>query len=265
MDMYIHLHNFVYTVYVHILTYNVHTCTYTCTYTYTYVLTYIHVHTHVHVISPRIVCMCTYVPEELSALGSAAQYDYHMCCPILQVLLPDLDRFSSQPLYLTVRGFTGCEDMLESTSNGFVIDPSPPTIEILGTGENAIERAQSTTGDVPINHTIYQTTPSFSSLWETYDGQSELEDSALVSVGTYPGGRDVLDSTTPTNHIRTTATEGEGLPHYVTVQATNRAGVSAVATGDSVVLDTSAPTLGEVRGKWHLHLLCVHPMNNHIT
>ena len=170
---------------------------------------------------------------------------------VFQALLPDLDRFNSQLLYITVRGFTGCEDMLESTSNGFVIDPSPPTIQILGTGENAIEHAQSATEDVPINHTIYQTTPSFSSLWETYDEQSGLEDSVVVSIGTYPGGRDILDSTTPTNHIRTTASGGEGLPHYVTVEASNRAGVSAVATGDSVALDTSAPTLGEVRVDWH--------------
>ena len=39
----------------------------------------------------------------------------------------------------------------------------------------------------------------------------------------------------------------DGEPHYVTVTGYNRAGVPATASSRAVVLDTSPPTLGEVR------------------
>ena len=163
-----------------------------------------------------------------------------------QALLPGLAGYGSQPLYVTVRGTTDCNDVIQSTSNGFVIDPSPPSLEVLGTGENAIEHAQSNNNGISINHTTYQTTPSFSSLWRLHDDHSGLNGSSVVRIGTYPGGSDVQDQTTTVDGSVRGRLWDEGIPHYVTVTGTNRAGVSSTVSSRAVVLDTSPPTLGQV-------------------
>ena len=154
--------------------------------------------------------------------------------------------YGPQSLYVTVRGVTGCGDILESTSDGFIIDPSPPSLEILGTGYNAIEHAQSSSEGSSINHTTYQTSPSFSALWQLTDDQSGPDSTVTVHIGTYPGGSDLQDETTPDHSIRSSLTGGEGVPHYVTVTGANNAGVLATASSKSVVRDSSPLTLGEV-------------------
>ena len=132
---------------------------------------------------------------------------------------------------------------MESTSNGFVIDPQPPTLDILSVGQNAIERAQS----YAANHTTYQTTASFSALWEASDSQSGLENGAIYTIDTYPGRRDIQAGTASLdNHIYGSIDGESGIPHYLTVEVTDRAGVSTVRTSNSIVLDTSPPTVGEV-------------------
>lgn len=98
-----------------------------------------------------------------------------------------------------------------------------------------------------INHTTYQTTPSFSALWTLTDDQSGPVNNATVRIGTYPEGSDVQDETTTSdNSIRSSITGGEGIPHYVTVSGANKAGVLATTSSRSLILDTSPPTLGEV-------------------
>ena len=184
----------------------------------------------------------------------------------LQVLLPGLDAFAPAPLYITVRAFTGCDHTLVSTSDGFIIDPSPPTPEIFGVGENVIEHAQSAPeGEVHNIRSVYQTTSSFSSLWGARDEESGVDEgeSTSVHIGTYPGGRDVLETTTIDDHIRTTANAGTGLPHYVTIETTNRAGLSATATSSaSVVVDTTPPSIGQV-SKGHLSNTHTHHIITH--
>ena len=128
-----------------------------------------------------------------------------------------------------------------------MVDPSPPSLEIIGTGQNAIEHAQSLYGSSSINHTAYQTTTSFSSLWKLADDQSGLQTNEVIRIGSYPGGRDIVDETsTEVDSIRGSLLWIEGLPHYVTVTGYNRAGVSTTASGKSVALDTTPPTLGQV-------------------
>ena len=114
-------------------------------------------------------------------------------------------------------------------------------------GENAIEHAQSSNSGSPINHNTYQTTASFSALWKTIDHQSGPQSNITVSIGTYPGGSDVQSETTiPVDYIRRSMDGGEGIPHYVTVTAASRAGVSASTSSEALVLDTSPPTIGQV-------------------
>ena len=187
----------------------------------------------------------------------------------LQVLLPGLDAFAPAPLYITVRAFTGCDHTLVLTSDGFVIDPSPPIPEIFGVGENAIEHAQSTPErEVHSPRSMYQTTSSFSSLWGTRDKESGVgeSESTSVRIGTYPGGRNVLDATTISDYIRTTASGGAGLPHYVTIETTNRAGLSAVArSSTSVVVDTTPPSLGQVSCTCICLYIIIHVYGNSST
>ena len=146
-----------------------------------------------------------------------------------------------------MRGITGCGDILESTSNGFVIDPSPPSLEVISTGYRAIGRAQSTDGDAPADHEAYQATAQFSSVWRVGDEESGVTDDVMVKTGTYPGGADIeSERAVSENYIRGFLTDEEGLPNYITVSAQNRASLESVAISDSVALDTSSPLGGEV-------------------
>ena len=165
-----------------------------------------------------------------------------------QVLLPDLGSYEEQSLYITVRGITGCGRVLESTSNGFVIDPTPPSLEIIGTGNRAIERAQLN-GDLgaPVNHEEYQTVAGFSSIWTASDDESGIPNDVSVRVGTYPGGGDIESMVDVSqSYIRSSVMSAEGLPNYVTVAALNGAGLESVAISNPVVMDTTPPLGGEV-------------------
>ena len=147
-------------------------------------------------------------------------------------------------LYTTVRGITGCGNILESTSNGFIIDTSPPSLEVIGTGSQAIERAQYSTN----THESYQSVDLYSSIWSAHDLQSGVPGDVMVKIGTFPGGSDISSNiTVPDDYIRTRiTTREEGTPTYVTVTATNGARVESTAISEPITLDTSPPFIGEV-------------------
>ena len=160
-----------------------------------------------------------------------------------QLPLPGLRDLGNRRIYITVRGITGCEDILESTSNGFIIDTSPPSVEVVGTGNQAIEHAQGNSSD----HMNYQSFDTYSSIWRAADPQSGLADDAMVRVGTFPGGDDVTSSRRVSgNYIRDRIVSMEGRPIYVTVTATNGAGVESSAISEPISLDTTPPAIGEV-------------------
>ena len=165
-----------------------------------------------------------------------------------------MDSYEGQPLYVTVRGITGCDEVLESTSNGFVIDSSPPSLGILRTGEQAIEQAQSMgeTGS-PIVHQEYQTTSSYSAIWEAGDEQSGVSRETL-KLGTYPGGGDLeSEAAVSDNYVRDSIQSAVGLPNYVTLTAENEAGLVTRVTSEPIVLDTTPPTVGEVSSTTQLY------------
>ena len=162
-----------------------------------------------------------------------------------QANLPSLYSFGSQRLYVTVRGITGCGDILESTSNGFVIDSVPPSLEIIETGSQAIENAQSNSGDSPAS-SVYQVEAGYSSIWRANDAQSGLSNQT-VDIGTYPYGSDISDNMVISeNYIRSQITSADGVATYVTVTVTNGAGVESGRTSSPIVRDTTPPTVGEV-------------------
>ena len=68
-----------------------------------------------------------------------------------------------------------------------------------------------------------------------------------VSIGTYPGGNDLMNATeVETDHIREKIAAPEGVPSFVTVTAKNAAGLESVVHSDPVVLDVSPPETGYV-------------------
>ena len=162
-----------------------------------------------------------------------------------QLPVPNLASYEGEQLFVTVRGINDCGGILESTSNGFVIVTRPPSLRIIDTGSNAIERAQS--GDDVTIHNEYQSTLGYSSIWENDEDDSRIVYQNRVRVGTYPGGDDiqqeqvVLDS-----YVRGQVLSPEGVPLFVTVATENSAGLESVAISNPVVLDTSPPLAEEV-------------------
>ena len=154
-------------------------------------------------------------------------------------MLPELNKIQSEELFITVRGITGCGDILESTSNGFVIDASPPAIDILQTGQKAVENITS--------DSIYQNEQTFSSTWTVSEESGEAISHVTATVGSYPGGDDLMNTTqVAADHIRVDITAPEGVASYVTVTATNKAGLVGSQYSAPVVMDTSLPEVNYV-------------------
>ena len=166
-----------------------------------------------------------------------------------QLPMPGLENLIGRHLYITVRAVTGCGRVLQSSSNGFIIDPSPPSLEIIRTGERAIEHAQSLPGNH--SHANYQTVRQYSSIWMASDSESGVSDDVMLRVGTFPGGSDILSSRTLTgNHLRDTIVSAEGVSTYVTMMTVNGAGVETEAFSEPISLDTTSPTGGLVHIYW---------------
>ncbi|XP_048258717.1 uncharacterized protein LOC124137708 isoform X1 [Haliotis rufescens] len=152
---------------------------------------------------------------------------------------------SGTTYYTTVRGITNAGNILESTSDGFTVDITPPEIHIESYGsENNQSRLTPTT-------TLYQTeVDSISSSWRAADSESPVK-KMYYSVGTYPHGEDVQPRTDveilltgagalPTGIKPTT----DGKPNILTLTAENELGLSASIISPYLVVDTSSPTEG---------------------
>lgn len=173
---------------------------------------------------------------------------FSISSPSLQVLLPGLDQYGNQPLFITVRGVTGCNRILESTSNGFIIDPTPPLLQAVRAGLYALEYSTYSGDEGETGDTQYQTTPTYSAAWSAADPESGTVGGALVKMGTYPGGGDIGSSSTVESFVRGTVGTRDGLSNYVTVSVWNGAGLQSSVASNAVVVDTSPPLSGEVRG-----------------
>ena len=161
-----------------------------------------------------------------------------------------MEQYGRQILYTTVRAITGCGVVLESSSDGFVIDPSPPEIAFIAVGANAIELGTtSEAGGVARQHQPYQTEQLLSATWTATDVESGMRDERIVKMGSYPGGSDIIAETAVTDDfvrgLEMSANTGE--PNYVTVSVWNRAGVRHDVTAPSVAWDQTPPHQGEVR------------------
>lgn len=161
-----------------------------------------------------------------------------------QVNLPDLQSFGSQQLFVTIRGITGCGDILESTSNGFVIDSDAPSLDIVSTGPEAVENSRNTNVST---RGVYQLEAGYSSIWSVSDEESGLSVDTLVDIGTYPNGRDISPGViTDNDYIRDEIRSTEGVATYVTVTVTNGAGIMSKRTSSPIVHDATPSLTGRV-------------------
>ena len=149
-----------------------------------------------------------------------------------------------------MRAITGCGTTLESSSDGFIIDPTSPDLDFIAVGANAIEfgLARELGGNIP-DHQPYQTEKLLSAAWTASDTESGLKTGQLVKVGSYPGGADIIEEMAiDDNYVRgLEMSDDAGQPNYVTVSAWNRAGVRKDVTAPSVAWDQTPPQQGEVR------------------
>ena len=136
--------------------------------------------------------------------------------------------------------------MLESTSDGFVIDTTPPDLKV------EIDNAISGSSQDNLQP-VYQASPSLSATLELVDTESSIAgDSAAVKIGTFPGGSNIKSEEPVVNsegYIFREVIQDDvdyGLPIYVTLSAQNGAGVESVAVSNPLVVDTSPPVMGEV-------------------
>lgn len=163
-----------------------------------------------------------------------------------------MEQYGNQVLYTTVRAITGCGGILESSSDGFIIDSTPPEVAFIAVGANAIELGTaSEVENVVHEHQPYQTEQLLSATWRANDTESGVRNERLVKIGSYPGGSDIIAETTVTDdYVRSlemSANAGE--PNYVTVSVWNRAGIRQDVTAPAITWDQTPPRQGEVRNR----------------
>lgn len=88
-----------------------------------------------------------------------------------------------QSYYTNVRAITGAGNVLDSGSNGFTLDVSPPEVYIDGIGIVSV----NDTEDAVNLRATYQTSESMAGAWTIVDEESEVVTSTFF-VGSYPGG-----------------------------------------------------------------------------
>lgn len=140
--------------------------------------------------------------------------------------------------YVTVRATDGVGWRTVATSDGVMVDATPPAVGEVTDGP----------GGTDIDVQVSDTTLSAS--WTGFgDAQSGVADYAWC-IGTTPGVDDIMAFTSvggATSASVDTLTLVSGTSYFVTVRATNSAGLGSVGTSDGVLVDATPPIVGEVR------------------
>ncbi|KAK3101942.1 hypothetical protein FSP39_007535 [Pinctada imbricata] len=149
--------------------------------------------------------------------------------------------------YTTIRGITNSGNVLESVSDGFMVDITGPAITM-----ESDNQASST--DISMEAVIYQqTAESLEGKWSYNDTESLITD-AWYSVGTYPYADDVkamekIDisvdyrSSIPYASIQPSLS---GKPNMISVWSMNSVGITTKITSASLVVDSTPPVAGNV-------------------
>ncbi|CAG2193139.1 unnamed protein product [Mytilus edulis] len=161
----------------------------------------------------------------------------------------NLDLKSGVTYYSTVRAITNVGSVLESVSDGFTVDTSPPIISL-----DRLTDKSSTDTNIGAGSTLYEkSADTLFASWHYNDTESSIR-RAWYSVGTYPFAEDVspitevevssgLHSVLP---LASVIPDTTGKPNIISIWAENNAGTINKLTSGSVIIDTTPPSQGVV-------------------
>lgn len=133
----------------------------------------------------------------------------------------------------------------EAKSDGFLIDVTAPVLTSLVEYDLATNSALNDI-DYVVKDFIH-----LGSNWKVADSESGIYQSDWA-IGSYLGGRDVLDHTAvlslPVSHNMSNLDLGQ--TYYVLVRITNGAGLRMTASSDGFIVDYRPPSLGYVQDGW---------------
>ena len=157
--------------------------------------------------------------------------------------LANIADYHGSRVFVTVRGEDGCGGSYEASSDGFLVDITPPEFTLVSLGSNAVDLSPENSTETP--H-YYQSDSHLSAYWMVLDPESGLAEVFTVKVGTYPGGEDIASFNTSLTSFRheTYRPELEGVAQYITIVAESRAGLKASVALPPLTMDTSPPQSG---------------------
>ncbi|XP_078660674.1 uncharacterized protein LOC144905141 [Branchiostoma floridae x Branchiostoma belcheri] len=157
-----------------------------------------------------------------------------------QILLP---LSPSNRYFSSVRAITGAFNILESTSDGFGVDQSAPSVSIVSVGED-----EDDSGNMkPLGReTVYQAinVGSLAAEWNVGDNESAIA-AAWFAIGFTPVSSDLYNVTN--TEKRTSLAAGlltpsaDGTPNMVTVTVMNNVGLVSSDVSSPVVFDETPP------------------------
>ncbi|XP_070574642.1 uncharacterized protein [Ptychodera flava] len=152
------------------------------------------------------------------------------------------------PYFTTVRAITGAGNVLETTSDGFTVDITPPSIDI-NKLEVPININNNKAIDFVTSTGFYQkAVESLSASWTVEEEESEVAFTEFC-YGTYPGASDVYNCTETTgfDYLPSALVQpNANTPNILTLITTNQVGLREEATSESVMVDTTPPVAGQV-------------------
>ncbi|KAJ8299760.1 hypothetical protein KUTeg_023820 [Tegillarca granosa] len=155
-------------------------------------------------------------------------------------------------IYITVRAYNGAGLYTESTSDGFIVDTSPPKVT---------SPILNKTGSLTPNSLVYRT--SLGIYWTAIDEESFIE-RQYVSLQSHIGG-DFNVSTIEVGGITrqyffTDLDLHDGSCYYVTIIACNGAKICSNSTSEPICVDSTPPT----RGMFAIHTNNAAELQRHV-
>ncbi|KAI8519526.1 hypothetical protein Bbelb_027830 [Branchiostoma belcheri] len=149
--------------------------------------------------------------------------------------------------YTTVRAITGAGNVLESASDGFTVDVTPPQVDFFGFGVTSDDDEEYAFGpDV----SLYQLSADYITAEWGYTEEEGDVVFATFEYGTFPGSHDVYNRTVTSQ--RTSVPNGlvhpssQGRPNILSLTAINSVGLGTVTHSASLTVDSTPPVAGHV-------------------
>jgi hypothetical protein len=138
--------------------------------------------------------------------------------------------------YVTVRGANGAGLTSTASSDGVIVDTTPPAAGAVNDGPGADINLQSSATTISANWTAWS------------DAQSGVTGYEWA-IGIAPGGTTVQGFTAvglSTNATNSALALANGATYYITVRGANGVGLTSTASSNGVTIDTTPPVVGAV-------------------